>query len=99
MNDLQPENASEYSRDASPRQARARGSSTNRLRATFFAVAALWGFIAGAGALAAGYRIAGHPGTVDGVVLGVAIPGAILAALGGLVAAGAYREARDRRRR
>lgn len=99
MNERPPGNATEYSPGATPRQARSTGHSTTRLRAIFFALAALWGFVAGAGALAAGLHLAGAPVRIEGAVLGVALPGAAFAALGGLVAAGAYREARERRRR
>ena len=99
MNDAPPKNATEYSGGKAPRQVRPSSSGTSRLRTTYFALAALWGFVAGAGALAAGFRAAGHPVQVDGIVVGIAIPGAAFAALGGIVAAGAYREARDRRRR
>lgn len=99
MNERPSENDPEYKRHGAPRQGNPSSSSTGRLRATFFALAALWGFIAGAGALAAGFHFAGHPVPIEGTVIGIAIPGAIFAALGGLVAAGAYREARERRRR
>jgi hypothetical protein len=99
MNDAPPKNASEYTGGDVPRQVRSSSSSTSRLRTFYFALAALWGFIAGAGALTAGFHAAGHPVRLSGVVIGIAIPGAAFAALGGIVAAGAYREARDRRRR
>ncbi|HEX6850970.1 MAG TPA: hypothetical protein VF139_06150 [Candidatus Polarisedimenticolaceae bacterium] len=99
MTDARSDDAPEYSRAASSRQAGGGSSSTGRLRAAYFAFAALWGFVAGVGALAAGFHFAGHPVKLGGAVVGAAIPGAVFAALGGLVAAGAYREARNRRRR
>jgi membrane associated rhomboid family serine protease len=91
-------NPTEYSRDRSPRQARP-GGSTTRLRALFFALAALWGFVAGIGALVAGFQLNGQPVRVGPWLIGTAIPGALFAIVGGIVAANAYREARDRRRK
>lgn len=99
MLETEATNVREYNRDPSPRPSRAGGNSTTRLRTVFFALAALWGFIAGAGALAAGFHLAGQPVSVSPWVIGAAIPGALFAAAGGVVAAGAYREARERRKR
>lgn len=91
-------NASEYSRDRSPRQ---NGGETprRRLRSLYFTLASLWGFVVGVAALGAGSHLAGRGVVLEPWVIGATIPGAAFAGLGGIVAAGAYREAKERRRR
>lgn len=68
------------------------------MRAGFFALAALWGF--GLGVAALGFVMSRtHAGfALDGSAVGPIALGAAVAAVGGAVASGAYREARSRRR-
>lgn len=75
-----------------------RPSGGKRLRKAFFAATALWGGLAGTAGVAAimgmrGTRI--RPGSVDLAAFGGAMAVAIV---GGLILAGAYEEAKRRRR-
>jgi len=89
-----PVRESEYT--AGP-AARHRSASSTR-RHLFFALASIWGFIAGVGGLLAAMSAAGrplHPGL--GVTAGL-IPAFIVAVAGGFIAAAAYRESKRRSR-
>jgi hypothetical protein len=69
-----------------------------RLHAVYFSLAAIWGFLAGTGAVLVGLAAVGRPtrlGPGATLLVGCA---AILALLGGLVAAAAYRAASRRHR-
>jgi hypothetical protein len=69
-----------------------------RLRALYFSLAALWGFLAGTGAVLIGLRTVGQPtGLAPRCVAFVAVA-AVLSLVGGLVAAAAYRSASRRYR-
>lgn len=67
------------------------------IRALYFSIAALWGYLLGIGLLAAA---AGQPVqqgfTLSGRVAGFLLAGAALAVLGGMVSARAYLSARRR---
>lgn len=99
MPETETVNSMEYSRDRTPRQARSNGASTTRLRSIYFVLAALWGFLTGIGAVAAGSHLGGTPLQIGAWTVGVAVPGIALAMLGGIVVGNAYREARERRRK
>jgi hypothetical protein len=67
-----------------------------RLRALYFSLAALWGFLAGTGAVLVSLAAVGRPtgiGTSGGVCV---LCAAVVALAGGLVAATAYRSATRR---
>ena len=67
-----------------------------RLRAVYFSLAALWGFLAGTGAVLVGLVAVGRPtgmGARGGICVACA---AVVALLGGLIAAMAYRSATRR---
>jgi len=69
-----------------------------RLRALYFSLAALWGFLAGTGAVLIGMATVGQPaGMAPRCVIFVA-GAAVLSLVGGLVAAAAYRSASRRYR-
>lgn len=69
-----------------------------RLRALYFSLAALWGFLAGTGAVLIGLTTMGEPvGLAPRGVVFVA-GAALLSLVGGLVAAAAYRSASRRYR-
>lgn len=70
------------------------------LRILFFVMAAGWGFLMGLGTLAIVLATSGaSSGPSNPAFLWLLVPGAIVAALGGITAASAYREARRRHSR
>lgn len=71
---------------------------SRRLRRFFFALAAIWGFGAGAAGIAAGLRLGGVPFSVDAKVWLALLAGGLAAVVGGIIASEAYRESRHRRR-
>lgn len=90
-------------RDSERRQARSsdrRGSSRlrhRRLRTLYFALASVWGFLAGTTGVVVSMAAGGRPlgfGPRVGTVLAAST---VIAVLGGLIAARAYRDATTRR--
>ena len=82
-----PERSSE--RSSSSRRSGSRGN----IRAGYFALAAIWGCLAGTGVLVVGLSSFDHPVRLDPSVAGLLGLAMILAVGGGLVAAAAYRAA------
>ena len=82
-----------------PRSEIARRSVRHHMvRPVFFALAALWGFLLGVAALAVALIQGGASVALDAGTLLALSFGSLLALGGGVVAAGAYREARRRQR-
>jgi len=74
-----------------------KGLSRRGLRLFYFTLASLWGFLAGSVAILGGLHVGGYPLALDtGLSILVAIA-AVLAVVGGVVAASAYRDAAHRR--
>lgn len=104
---VEPEGQPTESRAPSSRRRRRRSPSQvssrslrRRLRALYFSLAALWGFLAGTGAVLIGLTTVGQPaatGMAPRCVIFVA-GAAVLSLVGGLVAAAAYRSASRRYR-
>jgi hypothetical protein len=69
---------------------------TRRIRLFYFGLASLWGFVTGVGSLASVHALSGAPVVLTLESLGLVLPGALLALVGGAVAAAAYREVRRR---
>ena len=88
----------EYSPEILGRARSAAPSSSRRLRLAYFGVASAWGFAVGVFGLLIGLDVAGSPLTVEGGSFLALIPAAGVAAGGALVIAGAYQEAKRRRR-
>lgn len=87
-------------RSPGPRRRRPERSSSSRrsgsrrnIRAGYFALAAIWGCLAGTGVLVVGLSSFDHPVRLDPSVAGLLGLAMILAVGGGLVAAAAYRAA------
>ena len=57
---------------------------------------AFWGFVLGAGFLAMGMSLSNVPIPKDGTTVSLLAAGALLALVGGLLAAKSYRESRGR---
>jgi len=77
--------------------ARHRSSSSSRL-VVFFVLASIWGFMAGLVGLLAATGAEGQRLATDVRVLPVLIPALVLAGVGGLVLAAAYKESKRRSR-
>lgn len=75
-----------------------RSSSRRGLRAGYFALASVWGCLAGTGALVVGLSFLGRPLRLGPTVVGFLGLAVILAVLGGLLMAVAYRAASRRYR-
>ena len=72
-------------------------STARRTRLVFFSLAALWGYVLGIAVLAAALSISGRrPLAFEASLVPWLAAGSVLGVTGGLVAAGAYREARRR---
>ena len=71
----------------------------SRMRAFYFAAAAFWGFVAGSAAVVACLQIAGRPLPLTMSIVGTLSGAAVVAVVGGIVLALAYREAAHRRLR
>ena len=73
-----------------------KAKSISGLRRFYFGLASLWGFLSGAVTLSVAFAVSGR--SVPGLPLTLAAlsVGAVLAVVGGVIAAGAYREARRR---
>jgi hypothetical protein len=69
-----------------------------RLRTLYFSLAALWGFLAGTGAVLIALTTVGRPAGLAARGLIFVAGAAVLAVVGGLVAAAAYRSASRRYR-
>ena len=84
-------------RRRSRRRSSSHGDSTRRargrLRALYFSLAALWGFLAGTGAVLAGLSWMGRPVDLGGPGLAFVSLAAVVSLAGGVVAAAAYRAA------
>jgi len=94
--------ATEREYTADPHRPRRRSATrirpSTRLRHIYFAFAAVWGFLIGVGTIVAALAWAGDPVYFGGGVAVLLLPGLALAIVGGIVSAGAYREARRRLR-
>jgi hypothetical protein len=77
-------------------KSRRKGSWSGFIRAFYFVLAALWGYALGAVVLMLALRSSGGIVPIDGSLLARVAPGALLALLGGVVSAAAYRQARRR---
>ncbi len=66
------------------------------MRTTYFIVTSFFGFLLGAGFLAIALCLGNVALPKDGGTIGLMAAGAILAAVGGLLASKSYREARNR---
>jgi hypothetical protein len=66
------------------------------MRSLYFSLAALWGFLIGSGALLIGFSATGARLHLGGGPLAALAAASILAVVGGMVAARAYREATRR---
>jgi hypothetical protein len=72
--------------------------SSRTLRHVYFGLASAWGFVVGACGILASYAYAGHDVRPEGRALVGLIPAIVVAVAGGGVIAGAYQEAKRRRR-
>jgi hypothetical protein len=93
--------AGEYSqtRASSRRRSGTKRASSRGLRAAFFSFAAFWGFLVGVCSVAVVLELDERMTRPEGAVLLLLVPFAILSIVGGVISAGAYREARRRRGR
>ena len=66
------------------------------MRGGFFMATAFWGFVLGAGFLAVAMSLANVTIPQDGATVALLCGGAVLAVVGGLLAAKSYRESRGR---
>ena len=64
-----------------------------RLRLLYFALAAVWGYVAGTAAVLGTLSMTGRPLPIDGNLVSGMVLAAVLALVGGAVASVAYREA------
>jgi hypothetical protein len=89
-------------RRRSRRRSSSHGDSTrparSRLRALYFSLAALWGFLAGTGAVLVGLSSMGRPVDLGGPGLAFVSVAAVASLAGGVVVAAAYRAASRRYR-
>jgi hypothetical protein len=94
-----PDDLGEYTAGLSRRHAAepSTGISHRTLRLIFFALAGLWGFIAGVAGLLAALGFAGTSVHPSAEAVAALIPGAVVAVIGGAILAGAYQEARRRK--
>lgn len=74
------------------------GGARGRVRMLYFSLAALWGFLAGTGAVLVGLTAVGRPARLGPLGVAVVLGAAIAAVAGGFVAAAAYRAASRRLR-
>jgi hypothetical protein len=68
------------------------------MRMLYFSLAAVWGFLAGTGAVLVGLTAVGRPARLGSLGVAVIIGAALAAVVGGFVAAAAYRAASRRMR-
>lgn len=83
-------------RRKNPRQAAA--GSHQRRRLVYFSLASLWGFLIGTATLLYGFSLAGHRLELSPVAIVVMSAAVVLAVVGGVITARAYREASRRGR-
>jgi hypothetical protein len=81
-----------------PRRRAGDAISASRRRLVYFCLAALWGYLLGIGVLAAAMSRIDVRVPLEGGVLAWLLTGALLGLAGGLIVAGAYKEARRRHR-
>jgi hypothetical protein len=98
MSDVDPKSA-QHTAPMTARQYSARSATKHRSaggtrRLFFFALASIWGFIAGVGGTLAAASATGQHIEGDATVLSRLIPALVFAAVGGLVTAAAYRESK-----
>lgn len=91
--DPQPRNPGPRRRSSERSSSSRRSGSRRNIRAGYFALAAIWGCLAGTGVLVVGLSSFDHPVRLDPSVAGLLGLAMILAVGGGLVAAAAYRAA------
>ena len=82
----------------SSESSRNRSASGKRTRLVFFCLTALWGYIVGAGVIAATAALAGRPVPLEGAGTPMIVAGLVVGVGGAVVAATAYRETRQRHR-
>jgi hypothetical protein len=83
----------------SHRRTRSKSRKHRRIRAIYFGIASIWGFLIGSAALLWGLSLNGHPVRPDGLLTGLLIGAGFLALVGGVLTARAYREAAQRAQR
>ena len=88
----------EYSPEVIGRARSNAPSSSRRLRLVYFGVASAWGFAVGVFGLLIGLGVAGSSMPLEAESFLALVPAAGIAAGGALVIAGAYQEAKRRRR-
>ena len=66
------------------------------VRLLYFGLASLWGYVIGAAVLVAALSFSGHSVTLNPVIVGLIVPGAVVAFIGGVLSAAAYRQATRR---
>jgi hypothetical protein len=89
----------EYSRARSERHEAAKHSTGRKMRVAYFALASMWGFIVGAGSVLGSFQgIAPSAVPPSAGLLKYVLPAAVIAIGGGALIAGAYQEARRRRK-
>jgi hypothetical protein len=91
--DPQPRSPGPRRRSSERSSSSRRSGSRRNIRAGYFALAAIWGCLAGTGVLVVGLSSFDHPVRLDPSVAGLLGLAMILAVGGGLVAAAAYRAA------
>ena len=89
--DPQPRSPGPRRRSSERSSSSRRSGSRRNIRAGYFALAAIWGCLAGTGVLVVGLSSFDHPVRLDPSVAGLLGLAMILAVGGGLVAASAYR--------
>jgi hypothetical protein len=67
-------------------------------RVAFFGLASIWGFMVGTVGLIAAIGVEGQHVVADGAVLVAMVPALVIAVIGGLVMAAAYKESNRRSR-
>jgi hypothetical protein len=80
------------------RRAAAGRSERTRLRALYFALASLWGFLIGTATLLFGFSLGGVQLELSPLAIIAMSAAVVLAVVGGMIAARAYRDASRRRR-
>jgi hypothetical protein len=88
----------EYSPPDAGRAHGSGGVGSRRVRLFYFGAASIWGFVIGVAGLLVGMGFSGTPATPEPTAILGLLPAAGIAIAGGGVIAGAYQEAKRRRR-
>ena len=99
MNDPQESYVRATPSHRSHRRTRSKSRKHRRVRAIYFGIASVWGFLIGSAALLWGLSLNGHPVRADGLLTGLLVGAGFLAVVGGVLTARAYREAAQRAQR